>query len=187
MFTASPNSLLLGMAGIELYCQTVGLGGSGFNLYTPGSACGTFFYGLSGESYEVGSGGVTTFYPMTLGQGGAIWNELVVQIAAPSTTTTTTAYTATITGWLTPDAAHFSNTYLLIILPLAGMVFGLMPFMMFQRNEEIGDKAIYPSLFGLFAGSLFADLTTTTNSVLQVPFAIILTVGLLLFLWWWGS
>lgn len=190
MFTGAPNSLLLGMAGIQFYCQTVGLGGIGFVNYIPPSSCtsvGSFSYGLSGKYFSVGSGGLTTFFPMTTGQGGITWSEMVVQIAAPSVITTTTVNTATVTGWLAPDATHLSNTLVLFIFPLAGMIFMFIPIMMFQKNQEIGDKAIYPALFGLTVGSAAADLLTGSAASAFIPFADVFVCVLLLFLWWWNS
>jgi hypothetical protein len=59
--------------------------------------------------------------------------------------------------------------------------------MMFQKNHQIGDKAIYPALFGLLVGSGAADLSINGLAVANVPFADLIVAGLLLFLWWWDS
>ena len=197
---AASNSLLLQVVGIQFYCQSV-VGGSTFQQFIPSSVCnsggGSFSnYGLAGGYVEIPTGGLVTGSQLILGQV-AIWSEAVVQVApagssttttsSTSTTTTSIVYTATVTGWLTPDSAHFANTLVLVILPLAGFVFGLLPLMMFQKPKEIGDKAIYPSLFGMLAGSLVADLTVNGLTELQVPFAFIVVEALLLFLWWWNS
>jgi hypothetical protein len=189
--TAAANSLLLQTAGIEFFCGTV-TPYSAATIYIPASACDTpgnpqFQYGMAGTYAEIGAGGLTTSSLMYASQSQIVWVEIVVQIAAPTTTTTTTQYTATITGFLAPDAAHISNSMTLFIYPLAGMIVMLVPLMMFQKPREIGDKAIYPCLFGLLVGAAAADLSTGTGTALQVPFADLIVAALMLFLWWWSS
>ena len=98
---------------------------------------------------------------------------------------TTTTITSTIVGWLVPDAAHFSNTLIIFIFPLAGMVIvSMFPFM-FHRK---GDTVVYFALTGLFLGTILSDLSVNgTASNNAVPFAVIVVSGLLIFLWWWNS
>lgn len=187
-FNAAGGALILNTVSLDGDCETVGT--FGFinpvpTVYNPGNECFLGTYGLSGSS-QVASAGADQWYMTTTKQ--TQWTEFVVQIqqqVAP--VTTTTIYTATVTGWLVPDAAHFANTYILVILPLAGMVFALMPFMMFQRPVEIGDKAIYPALSGFAAGATLADVGVNGTTGNQVPFAFIFVAALLVFLWWWNS
>jgi hypothetical protein len=192
--TAQPYSLILATAGMETACQavavgsTVGFGGGGqfFNPYSPASACYPVPFGMSGEWIQTGAGGISTNFNMgtTL---QVIWNELVVQVAQPTVVTTTTNYSATVVGWLVPDSKHFSNTLILIILPLMGMVFGIFPFTLGRRPSQVGDRVIFPALIGLTLGSALADLTVSNTSVLQIPFADIVVAAALAFLWWWNS
>lgn len=186
---ASSNALLLQTAGLQYYCQSL-VGGFDFQQYIPSSDCTTFFtslYGLAGGYTLIPTGGATTSSQMVAGQV-MVWSELVVQIAAATpASSTSTSYTATIVGWLTPDSAHFANTYILIIFPLIGLVIGLLPFTMFQRNEEIGDKAILPALFGLLVGAIAADLSVSPTIQFQVPFAFIVVIAMLIFLYWWNQ
>lgn len=183
--TALPNSLELAAAGIEAFCQPVGVG-AGFSGYNPSSACSASAFGLSGEYIITGAGGVSSNFPMTIGQNCA-WAELVVQVAQPTIVTTTTIFTGTVVGWLAPDPTHFSNTLILIILPLMGMVFGIFPFTLGKRPQDVGDRAIFPALIGLTLGSALADLSVSNASVLQIPFADVLMAAVLAFLWWWQS
>jgi hypothetical protein len=92
--------------------------------------------------------------------------------------------TSTIIGWLVPDSSHFSNSLLITIFPLMGMVILVTMLMVFHRK---GDIVVYFALGGLLAGSLFADVGTGSSSTPGVPFADILVCGLLIFLYWWNS
>jgi hypothetical protein len=198
--TATGDSLLLVTAGLQYYCSTVVGGDSTFQQYSPPSACSATGYqslfqsGEAGGLENIGPGGETSNFPLIAGSQNLVWSEEVVQVAPSSATSTSfsstitsTIYTATIIGWLAPDAVHWSNAYVLIIFPLAGMVVCLMPFMMFQRNAEIGDKAVFPALFGLMIGAAAADLYSNPNTPLAIPFADTFVAGLLLFFWWWDS
>jgi hypothetical protein len=188
-FSAPAYSLILATAGVQLNCAPASIS-PGWSAYIPSSACSNGF-GMTGEYYNLGSSGAAVDGAMGLPRT-SVWAELAVQISTPaiittSTSTTSTSYSTTIVGWLAPDAAHFSATYIIIIFPLAGMVVMLVPFMMFNKPEEVGDRAIYPALFGFTIGGAAADLGTNSNTPLTVPFAFVFVSALLLFLWWWDS
>lgn len=132
----------------------------------------------------------------------SIIGDAVLSVSAIITTTTTTVTsiitssfttisgtvyvysTTSVIGWLMPDSAHFSNSLLLTIFPLMGMVLVVMIPKMFHRK---GDVVVYFALGGLFLGSILADMSTNNSPTNAVPFGIIVTIGILLFCWWWNS
>lgn len=116
--------------------------------------------------------------------GAILFVVVALIMTAPIPAALAGTTTVTITGWLVPDAAHFSNTFLIFIYPLAGMVILSMFPLMFKRK---GDIMVYFALGGLFLGTLISDLSVSGSSTNAVPFAIIFVAGLLIFLWWWNS
>jgi hypothetical protein len=193
---ANSNSVLLATVGYTFVCHSATYSGqvpSGLlpSPYSPPSECGSpaSNSGLTGTSVITGNSGEYqwTMDPVIGGGGGGVtaaWSLVVVQVPGPAATITMTAYTATITGWLVPDAAHFSNALLLIILPLGGLSFGALIPAMFRRK---GDIAVYFALGGLTAGSLLADLPANSNNQPAVPLAFVFVAALLTFLYWWNS
>lgn len=87
-FTPSTSSLILAVAGIQTFCQAVGVTsasgmGSGYTAFSPASECYSTPYGLSGEwsqSNFIGPLAPTTA-AMTLSNSG-VWSEIVIQIAS---------------------------------------------------------------------------------------------------------
>jgi hypothetical protein len=94
------------------------------------------------------------------------------------------ATTITITGNLTPDAAHWANNLILIAYPLVGVVFFTMILMMFKRK---GTAGIHATFAGLLGGCLFADLPLSSGGPGFVEIGITFTAGILWGLYIWGT
>jgi hypothetical protein len=108
-----------------------------------------------------------------------------VSLAIYTTTITTTILsTSTDIGWLVPDATHFVNSLLILMVPLAAMSM----FVILGRAFKLrGDTGVYVALIGITMGSFIADLTAGSAATLAIPFADGVLGGVLFFLWWWNS
>lgn len=198
LVSAQSNSVLLATVGYTYVCHSATFTGqvpSGLSplAYSPSNECGTYGsdqFGLTGTYVVTGQAGTYqwTMDPATTGGGGGVtaaWSLIVVQVPGPSALVTSTSYSSTVVGWLVPDSAHFSNSLLLMTIPLAGLVFGMMFAWIFSLR---GDLGVYFALGGLTLGSLLTDLPVNSSSTaLGIPFAYTIVSGLLTFLYWWNS
>ena len=199
LVSASANSILLATVGFTGFCHSVtpiGQVPSGINpiTYNPSGECtqGTTSFGLSGSWVGTVAAGSYQWVmdPVQVSNGGGYvspaWSVMVVQIPGIASITTSTSYSATLVGWLAPDAAHFSASLMLMVYPLMGLVAGTTIAKMFRF---VGDTGVYFALGGLTSGSFLADLPVAGSPSFTnlIPFAYGFVAALLTFLYWWNS